>query len=228
MGSFASHYGHWGLVIISVVIASWIFYRYAAPKSWKEWRGAGLVQAFIIALYAEMYGFPLTIYLLTGVLHIDLPLTGYSGHLWATLLGYGPGGAMVEMAIGWSFVLLGLAFLVEGWREVYRASGEGRLATGGLYGIVRHPQYAGIFLALFGQIIHWPTIITLALFPIIVGIYVHLALSEEKELVQKYGDQYRQYQRRVPMFFPARRKWPELGEALRGDQTPEERRDKAA
>jgi len=103
MQEFAAHYGQWGLVVIMVVIASWLLYRYAAPRSWREWSGAGLVQAFIIALYAEMYGFPLTIYLLTGFLGIDLPLTSYSGHLWATLLGYGEGGAMVEMLLGLAF-----------------------------------------------------------------------------------------------------------------------------
>src|SRR5438552_3831319 len=140
MSDFSAHYGHWGLVLIMVVIASWVLYRYAAPTSWREWSGAGLVQAFIIALYAEMYGFPLTIYLLTGLLGIDLPLTSYSGHLWATLLGYGEGGAMIEMLLGWAFVLLGLSLLVEGWREVYGASRDERLATDGLYGVVRHPQ----------------------------------------------------------------------------------------
>lgn len=210
MGSFSSHYGHWWLAAVMVVIASWIFYRYAAPKGWKEWRGAGLVQAFIIALYAEMYGFPLTIYLLTSALRINLPLTGYAGHLWATLLGYGAVGALVEMFVGWGFVVLGLALLIEGWREVYRAHRENRLAMRGLYGIVRHPQYTGIFLALLGQLIHWPTVITLALFPIIVLAYVRLARSEESSLLSKYGDEYREYQRRVPMFFPALRKWPEV------------------
>lgn len=193
-----------------VVIASWILYRYAAPTSWREWSGAGLVQAFIIALYAEMYGFPLTIYLLTAVFGIDLPLTSYSGHLWATLLGYGEGGAMIEMLLGWTFVLFGLSLLSEGWREVYRASREERLVTDGLYGVVRHPQYLGIFLALFGQLIHWPTVLTLALFPAIVWVYVRLARREEAQVLRKFGEEYRAYQQRVPMFLPRWHDWRRL------------------
>src|SRR5437667_1799452 len=85
MSDFSAHYGHWGLVVIMVVIASWLLYRYAAPKSWREWAGAGLVQAFIIAFYAEMYGFPLTIYVLTRVFGLDLP--GQSGNVWSNLFG---------------------------------------------------------------------------------------------------------------------------------------------
>lgn len=89
MNDFSMHYGHWGWVLIMVLIASWVLYRFVAPRSWRDWMGAGLVQAFIIALYAEMYGFPLTIYLLTGFLGIDLPLTSraISGQqCWATVL----------------------------------------------------------------------------------------------------------------------------------------------
>ena len=129
---------------------------------------SGLIQAFIIALYAEMYGFPLTIYVLTAVFGVDVPWRYTSGHLWATLLGFGDIGALVEMMLGFTFVFLGIGLLIKAWREVYIASRQGRLATGGLYGIVRHPQYLGIFVALFGQLVHWPTIPTLALFPVIV------------------------------------------------------------
>ncbi len=154
-----------------------------------------------------MYGFPLTIYVLTAVFGIDLPLTASSGHLWATLLGFGALGAMIEMFLGFAFVFFGLSLLIEGWREVYRASREERLTTEGLYGVVRHPQYLGIFLALFGQLIHWPTVLTLVLFPVIVWVYVRLAWQEEARLIEQFGDAYRTYQRRVPMFFPRRGVW---------------------
>lgn len=215
MDEFAAHYGHWGWVAALVIFVSWIFYRFAAPKHWREWANAGLVQAFIIALYAEMYGFPLTIYLLTGFLGIDLPLTGYSGHLWATLLGYGPVGAMVEMLLGGVFVVIGLALLVFGWAHVYAASRHGLLATRGLYGVVRHPQYAGIMLAVFGQIVHWPTLITLTLFPVIIFAYVRLARSEETKLIERFGDAYLAYRQRLPMFLPRRADWGRFARALR-------------
>lgn len=194
--------GMWPIAILMIVIVSWFFYRYAAPKGWKEWSGAGLVQAFIIALYAEMYGFPLTIYLLTGFFGIDIPWRHESGHLWVTLLGYGHAGQTVEMLIGYALLLGGAAMLVRGWREVYVANHEGRLAKEGLYGVVRHPQYSGIIIALFGQIIHWPTIITVALFPMIVAAYVLLARKEERRMFEQFSDEYREYRRRVPMFFP--------------------------
>jgi methanethiol S-methyltransferase len=209
-------FGHWGIAILMMVVASWIFYRYAAPRRWRDWTGAGLVQAFIIALYAEMYGFPLTLYVLTGVLGLHIPILHMSGHLWAALLGYGELGAWIEMLLGWTFVLLGILMLAEGWRELYRAHREHRLETRGLYGVVRHPQYLGIFIALFGQLIHWPTIPTIALFPFIVLAYLLLARKEEVEMVAQFGELYRLYQRQVPMFLPRARDLGRLRVALRG------------
>ncbi|PMU22970.1 MULTISPECIES: isoprenylcysteine carboxylmethyltransferase family protein [unclassified Pseudomonas] len=214
MNDFAMHYGRWSWVLIMVLIASWVLYRFAAPRSWRDWMGAGLVQAFIIALYAEMYGFPLTIYLLTGFLGIDLPLTGYSGHLWATMLGYGATGAMLEMMLGGVFIVVGLALLIRGWVQVYRTSLEGKLATQGVYGVVRHPQYTGIMLAVFGQIVHWPTVITLLLFPIIVLAYVRLAKREESALTERFGEEYQAYRQQVPMLFPRLRNWREFIHSL--------------
>ncbi len=187
---------------VMVVLASWLLYRYAAPKGWREWSRAGLVQAFIMALYAEMYGFPLTIYVLTTFLGIEIPWLHVSGHLWAALLGFGDLGALIEMVVGFAFVFLGIALLVEGWRELYQASREGRLATDRLYGVIRHSQYMGIFLALVGQLIHWPTIPTFVLFPLIVWAYVRLARREEARMLERFGGKYLDYQRRVPMLFP--------------------------
>jgi methanethiol S-methyltransferase len=211
----ATGIGFWQLTILMVVIASWLLYRYVAPRGWREWSRAGLVEAFIIALYAEMYGFPLTIYVLSGFVGLRIPWLHESGHLWATLFGWGDLGAMVEMLIGYAVVFFGLSLLIEGWREVYRASREGRLATDRLYGVVRHPQYTGIFLGLFGQLIHWPTIPTVVLFPVVVWAYVRLARREERQMMERFGDAYEAYRRRVPMFFPPRGQWRRLLEASR-------------
>jgi len=205
-----SDIGFWQLSIIMVVIASWILYRYVAPKGWREWTRAGLVQAFIIALYAEMYGFPLTIYLLTGWLGIKIPWAHDSGHLWAYLFGWGALGASVEMLVGYTFVFAGISVLAEGWREVYVATKEGRLATDKLYAVVRHPQYTGIFLAIFGQLLHWPTIPTLVLFPFILWAYYRLSKKEEEQMVQTFGAAYESYRQRVPMFIPRRGEWKKL------------------
>ena len=200
--------GQWGAMIIMIVIVSWILYSYLVPKNFKEWRNAGLVQAFIIALYAEMYGFPLTIYLLTSFLGIDIPWLHTRGHLWGTLLGLEDTGAMIEMFIGFAFILAGLMLMARGWRLVFSAQEKDELVTDGIYKYVRHPQYTGIFIALFGQLIHWPTVVTLLLFPVIAGAYYHLARKEEKAMISKFGEAYRAYMQSVPMFFPKLKNWP--------------------
>ncbi len=199
--------GQWGLVIIMSLVGTWVVFRYLVPKSWKEWRNAGLVQAFLIALYAEMYGFPLTIYFLTSYLDLNIPWIHLRGHLWSTLLGLGDTGAIIEMMLGLSVTLIGLFMLMRGWRQIYQGSKEGILVTGGLYQYMRHPQYTAIFIAMTGQLIHWPTVPTLVLFPIIVFAYYRLALREEKVMLDAFGDEYRKYMLNVPRFIPKREHW---------------------
>jgi protein-S-isoprenylcysteine O-methyltransferase Ste14 len=197
----------WEGAAVSIVVVSWCFYRFVVPRSWREWTRAGLVQAFVIAFYAEMYGFPVTVYLLTRIFGLDVAGNFWDGNLWVYLTG--SWWAMpASMAVGYTVVFLGIALLIVGWREVYRATARGQLATKGPYALVRHPQYTGIFLAFFGEgVVHWPTIFSLAAFPVIVIAYSLLARNEEVQMIKQFGGEYQNYQKRVPMFWPARRGW---------------------
>ena len=209
MNENISHSGAWGIALIMAVVASWLLYRYLAPKTWREWASASIVQAFIIALYAEMYGFPLTIYLLARYFGLDR--YNLSANLWSSILGVGETGMLISMLLGYALLFVGIGIFIQGWRELYRAFQQEHLATTGLYALVRHPQYTGLFIGLFGEgVVHWPTIFSVGLFPLIVLAYSMLARSEEKKMIEQYGDEYITYRQQVPMFIPRAGQWRQL------------------
>ena len=200
----------WVIAALSIVVVSWAFYRTFPPAAGKDWSRAGVVQAFIIAFYADMYGFPVTLYALTRVLGVDVSETFWDGNLWVYLTGT-PASIMMSMMIGYSLVFLGVKLVSAGWREVYRARSENRMATEGPYAAVRHPQYTGFFLVTFGEsVAHWPTVLSLAAFPVIVAAYVVLARQEEREMLRRFGHHYVIYRRRAGMFVPHAGQWREL------------------
>lgn len=209
MNQEITHSGVWPLAVIMIVIVSWFFYRYLAPKNWHEWAGAGVVQAFIIALYAEMYGFPLTIYLLSRFFGLDR--YDLNASLWSTLLGMGETGMLISMIAGYALLFFGIGLFFQGWRQLHRARQQNRLVIDGLYRFVRHPQYTGLFIALFGEgVVHWPTLFSVGLFPVIILAYTILARKEERSMLAQFGDEYRIYQHQVPMFLPLKGQWREF------------------
>lgn len=187
----------WPYGLLMIVLGVWAVHLFLAPSNWPEWVGAGLLQIFIVA---QTYGFALTLYFLTSIVPTETALVHSSGHVWATLLGYGTFAMVLEMMLGSVLVMTGLFLIVKGWAEVYFY--RNKLITEGVYRVVRHPQYAGIFLVIFGQLVHWPTIPTLLLAPLIAWFYVRLAKREERDLIERFGIQYEQYREVVSRFVP--------------------------
>ena len=202
-----SGYGLWPLVIINSAVFIIFAFSFTKPKSSRDWRSFGMFSAFIVALFTEMYGFPLTIYLLSGWLSSKFPglnfFTHNAGHLPETLLGwkgdphFSPLHILSYIFIGGGFILLSSA-----WEKLYKAQKKHTLATTGLYSYVRHPQYIGFMAILFGFLLQWPTLLTLLMFPILVFMYTRLAFVEEKGMTKKFGNQYAHYARKTPAFLP--------------------------
>lgn len=192
---------NWAVAIMMILVTCWVFYRFIAPKSWREWAGAGLVNAFLIALYAEMYGFPLTIYLTARFFGLDRD--NFSANLWSAVFGLGEAPMMIAMLLSLPLLFFGIMLIARGWRQVYLAQKKGELTTTGVYSLVRHPQYTGIFVALFAEgVLHWPTVFSVGIYPFIVIAYTLLARREEKKMVQEFGERYLRYREQVPMFIP--------------------------
>jgi protein-S-isoprenylcysteine O-methyltransferase Ste14 len=200
-------YGLWGLVAINSLVFIIFAFSFAKPQSQRDWRSFGAFSAFLVALFTEMYGYPLTIYLLSGWLTSRFPGVDFLSH---------DAGHLLEMMFGWkanphlgpfhilSFAFIGAGFwlLAASWKVLYEAQRTRRLAISGPYARVRHPQYIGFVLIMSGFLLQWLTLVTLAMFPILVYMYVRLARREERDALAEFGEQYRSYMRCVPAFFP--------------------------
>ncbi len=201
-------YGLWSLVIINSAVFIIFAFSFTKPKSKRDWRSLGAFSAFVVALFTEMYGFPLTIYLLSGWLQSRFPETDLfshnSGHLWNTLIGWDINPHFDPLHLASNLVIVsGFLVLASAWRVLHAAQRDGALATTGLYARMRHPQYAGFMLIMFGFLLQWPTLPTLVMFPILCWVYVRLANREEQIAIDEFGDAYRRYRDTTPAFVPA-------------------------
>ena len=211
-------YGLWPLVIINSLVFVIFAFSFAKPQSKRDWRSFGAFSAFIVALFTEMYGFPLTVYLLSGWIVRNYPgvdpLAHNSGHLLHTLLRI-PGDPHLDPLHILSNVLIGAGFwlLASSWNVLFAAQRKRQLATTGPYARVRHPQYDGFIIIMVGFLFQWPTLVTLVMFPILVWMYVRLAHTEERDASAEFGDDYRRYADVTSAFIPRLR--PPLDRPLR-------------
>ncbi len=183
-------FGTPGLIVlnIAIVLAFLALLPYRRPTR-HVWKSRGVFVAFVIALMTEMFGWPLVLFLLSPLVEIPGLARAYRQAF----------GAWHPEAVGTALSLLGLALVAIGWRQIHRASG---LVTTGLYRYMRHPQYTGILLFTLGWLIHWPSVVTLMLWPILVMAYVWLARQEERQAEEEFGAAYLEYAARTKRFIP--------------------------
>ena len=200
-------YGMWPAVAFNVVLFLFFALTFVRPKGAVEWRNMGVFIAFIVALFTEMYGVPLTIYFLTQWLGnaypaLD-PFTHAHGHLWLVWLGLADSSWAMTLLhlVSNGIVILGFYLLYKGWSLIHSSDGT-TLVTHGIYSRMRHPQYVGLFLITVGLLIQWPTIVALIMWPILTFAYYRLAKKEEAEVSSQFPEEYSLYRKNVPAFIP--------------------------
>lgn len=208
-------YGLWSLVIINSAIFIIFAFSFTKPRSVKDWRSLGAFSAFVVALFTEMYGFPLTIYLFSGWLQSRFPgsdiFSHEAGHLWNTLFGWNINPHFDPLHILSNIVIVGgFVMLASAWRVLHAAQQQNELAVDGIYARMRHPQYAAFILIMFGFLLQWPTLPTVTMFPILVYVYVRLARREELDALEEFGYRYRAYMANTRGFIPSRHN-PRIG-----------------
>ena len=200
-------YGLWSLVIINSLIFIIFAFSFTKPNNPRDWRSFGAFSAFVIAFFTEMYGFPFTLYLLSGWLQTRFPginiFSHDAGHLWWTLLGWKGDPHWNPIHILSSVLIFGgLIYLGNAWDVLYKAQRSHTLAKFGPYATIRHPQYVGFIIIMVGFLLQWPTLITVVMFPILVAMYVRLAHQEERDAAAEFGKEYTDYAAMTPAFWP--------------------------
>ncbi len=193
-------------VITEVVTKQWLvvlffiilFMAFLIPLSYRRkagWVEYGLVAAFFISLFVEMYGIPLTILLASK--YFFVPGTQLPPNILnISFMGVGLGLDMA-MIYGSILILIGTCLIILGWVTLYKHSKKEGMVTSGIYKYSRHPQYLGFIFIILGWFFGWPTPLTLIFAPILIYKYLDVCHKEEIEVAKEHPE-YDDYKLKVP------------------------------
>lgn len=192
----------WILIALNIVFLG-LFIAFIPFKKKISRLPSSVYIAFVVALFVEMYGIPLTMYMFAtivgknNIFSLEFLLTGVFGEepFYRFFNSYVFPASKIIMGIG-------ILLIIYGWRAIHKARREGKLVTTGLYSYTRNPQYVGFLLITLGLNVMYLTVITLILWPILAALYWKLAKREEKDIEEQFGEEFREYKRRVPAFIP--------------------------
>jgi protein-S-isoprenylcysteine O-methyltransferase Ste14 len=195
-----NHFGQWwaGVLWFAIFI---IFLAFLPFYQKSQRKPASVYGAFVLALALEMFGVPLSMYVITWVFGKAFPDGILWGHTLVQLIG------LKGMALAIPMYLSGGILIFLGWRRIYRQywsknQGEGQLVTSGIYRFIRHPQYTGFLLITFGMMCEWVTLPMLLMWPVLFGLYYRLARKEEAQMRLEFGPAYDVYRQTTGMFLP--------------------------
>ncbi len=194
------HFGQWIAAALWVIIFG-LFLAFTPCYQKSQRKPASVYAAFVVALALEMFGVPLSMYVITWILGKALP----DGILWGHTLVQSIGLDGMYAAI--VLYLIGGLLVFFGWQRIYRQywskdKGKGQLVTTGIYRFIRHPQYTGFLMITLGMLCEWATLPMLVMYPILVALYARLARREEMDMRAEFGPAYDEYRARTGMFLP--------------------------
>jgi len=200
METTISHFGQWGYVIIWSILGA-VFLLFTPFYKKSQRKPSGMYLAFIVAMAFEMFGIPMSMYILAWIFGSNIPEGVFWGHTLFQWIGH------TGMYIGTVLILIGIVLVVMGWSLVYKRywrkqEGQGELVIEGIYRYIRHPQYTGFLLITLGMLLDWATIPMLIMWPIMVILYFRLARKEEGYMEEEFGQQYIEYRQKTGMFLP--------------------------